>query len=298
MKSKDKNENDLSLFDLGHFVAHNVFKILNYLKKNGIYLGIIVALGFGAGYYLDKQQRDKAQSGQTIVENNQLIIKKQSVVVFNYNSISAVREWVDQFLQDDKWKEAGLKEVHIEGVKEGATLHLEKDLLFGEENQSETELISNGFHYYTFEVIAEHKFDFQLFWKELSQKIDKTPYFAKQRDQHHAFLEHRQVEITNSLKKLETLFERETIAPEALIAVINTKKILGEELMNVQREALETETILYEVYEMNITDKFTDDANYNPTKIYLKKIQFPLVGLVLFFLIQWIWVINRKYTKK
>ncbi|MCS4239291.1 hypothetical protein M2306_003022 [Myroides gitamensis] len=306
MKNNNKHDSELGLMDLKFFVEHNIFKSMKYLKKNSIYIVLIVALTGGVGYYLDKKQGEEELSISAVKSNGDRPTKRQIAISFNYNSMPLVDEWIAFYLHDEKWKKAGLIDIEIADFL--PTIANRKEESQPETGTSSTtsktggekveqDFLSPHFHYYQLVVLAKEGFDFKSFSEDLTKRVEKIDHFSKMQTLHQAFLENRITEINQDLSKLSKLFDKEGISATDLIEVIKAKKTLEEELVTIKMIQLQTSSVLYEAYEINEMDVLEENMRYNPEVVPRKKIQFPLVGLVLFFLGQWIVTINRKYTK-
>ncbi|MBB1139432.1 AtpZ/AtpI family protein [Myroides sp. WP-1] len=300
MKDSNKYDNELDIIDLKFFVESNIFKILKYLKKNGIYLAIIVGIGFGAGYYLDKKQGKEP----VITTKEDRLVQKQTAIVFNYNSIDLAKRWMEEYLLDKHWKEAGLVDLKIEELadktSEGERIESsgENSSTLVEKEKAKLGLFATDFHYYKCVIIAKEGFDFKLFWKDFTTKIERVPHFAKTKELHQLFLSERVEEISNYIIRLNKLLEKETMAATDLLAVFKEKKALEEELVTLKIIQAQTASVVFEAYEISKSDEIIENNGLNSNAISHKKIQFPIVGLVLFLLGQWIYTINRNYTKK
>lgn len=307
MKNKDKNDSEVGLIDLKDFVESTIFKLIKYVKKNSIYIALIVIVCGGIGYYLDKKRGTEEQISTEVKRNGDRLIKRQTAISFNYQSIALVDEWIALYLRDEKWKKAGLVDLELANFKPTINSNTQGESLqeIADSNVSSKvdqrkigqDLLSTDFQYYQFVVLAKEGFDFKLFWEDLTQRMEKNDHFSKIQALHQAFLADRIADISQDLNTLNKLGKKESISTTDLIEVIHAKKVLEEELATIKMVQLQTSSVLYEAYEINETDKLIENMRYDPNVIPRKKIQLPIVGLVLFFLGQWIISINRKYTK-
>ncbi|MGG5506665.1 MULTISPECIES: hypothetical protein [unclassified Myroides] len=303
MKDSNKHDNELDIIDLKFFVENSIFKVLKYLKKNGIYLTLIVGIGFSVGYYLDKKQGAEPLVLSKNDTKGDRLIRKQTAIVFNYNSIDVAKLWMEEYLLDEQWINAGLVDLKIEELADqrndvksepsGAI-----SMAHAEEAKTKLNLLATDFYYYKYVVTAKEGFDFKLFWNNLVDKIERVPHFAKTKELHQLFLKNREEEIGHFTMQLNKLLEKETITSTDLLAVFKEKKALEEELVTIKTIQAQTSSVVFEAYEISESDKIIENRGERLISISRKKIQFPLVGLVLFLLGQWVFMINRNYTKK
>ncbi|MBB1150986.1 AtpZ/AtpI family protein [Myroides sp. NP-2] len=307
MKNKDEYDSEVGLGDLKGFVEHSIFKVIQYLKKNSIYLALIVIVGGGIGYYLDKKQGTEEQVNSSVMEKGDRLIKRQTAISLNYNSIELVEEWMALYLRDEKWKKAGLVNLELISFKPTIPSNTKgesvSEIAYSNATSKDDQgkirqgLFFTDFQYYKFVVLAKEGFDFRLFWKDLTQRIEKMDHFSKLQTLHQAFLTDRKAEIIQDLNRLNKLVEKEGIAATDLIEVIQAKRVLEQELITIKAVQMQTSSVLYEAYEINEAEQLIENMRYDPDAVPRKKIQLPIVGLVLFFLGQWMVRINRKYTK-
>ncbi|MDR0228177.1 MAG: hypothetical protein LBI72_03845 [Flavobacteriaceae bacterium] len=309
-KENHNNYDEIGLKDLKDFIEKHLYNLMTNIKKHVIYIILISIVGFGVGYFFDKKSTEFLVEGHVKNNDAEEIMKREIITVFNYNSIFYAKELIKAYNESKELKEKGLIAIHIEGLKNLNNLKIEKNKealwnalsnkYSSNEELIQDEFVSNTFYYYKIEIISLNTFDSKLLWDELSNKINSIPHFIKMRDIQIKSFENRKIEINKALAQIQSSLEQGTLKSKTLSIddVLTSKDNFTEELMKIDLSLVEAKDIIYEVYSLESTTKDRINGVDEVQKKSYKKLQFPILGLMVFFLIQWMLVINRKYSKK
>lgn len=265
--SNNKNDNfdeidlnDLSTFfnSIGDSIGKLLYNVVQYFKRNFIFLILSFLIGGGIGYYLTAKGTDGDDQVLTASYSiGEELIEYEATVVINYGSYDYIKNLINKYSQDTLFLKKGLVNVHLKGIENlqdlinnVSVLSILSSKVDKNNELLASEMVDRNFHYHKLIVVANPQFDFDSFFSEVQQKIESESFIQSRKKVALSNLELRKVEIEKSiLQSNEILSKGMKLTGDNIVSDLSLgKDKLIQELANVELSIIEGENALYKVY--------------------------------------------------
>lgn len=253
--------NELKSFfkSLSNSVGLCFYKIVRFIIKNAVYLILLITLGFGLGYFLDRTSMGAVGEKTFDLTNSDKTKTYEVVVVPNYGSIDFVTDWINHY-EDKEPLTEGIKEIKIQGVENIYDLMDENEMNFhtlsvlNSKLQRYQELLYNSatnkkYRYQKISFVVLESFDFNTFFKSFQKQVSEESYYQSRKNIELERLIFRKEELLKSLNQINSILDKgETAQSDDLANLVTEKDNLLKVLAEVELKILEGEEVLFEVY--------------------------------------------------
>lgn len=296
----NKEENNVNDIELSYFfnrvqnlfnkLVYFVFKLFYIFKKNFIYFLILISVGAGVGYFVDKK--------------NELNLKHSILIIPNFNSVNLIYDKVEN-IKGEKEKSPLLKK-HLRKITIEPIDNM-YDFLIGDRNNLRVFDVINknsslDLEKFTKEESTSKNFKYQLltiytnklskdsanyFLDSYLKELNNDKYYNSRRKVEYANSLNKKNEILKSIEQINKFFDNigfqssNTNANVSLNSfnqindLLNTKEIFLEEVNSLDIKLIEQSKVIYESYRViNIPD-----SNF-PAKILI-----PFVLIIFFYIL-------------
>ncbi len=294
--SNNKNDNfdeidlnDLSSFfnSIGDSIGKLLFNVVQYVKRNVIFLVLSFLIGGGIGYYLTTRNAN----GEGVITSYTLgekLVEHETIVVINYGSYDYLKNLIDnKYSQDTLLLKKGLVSIQLEGIANISDLKSNVSVLSILSSKVDkndvllqSEMVDRNFHYHKLKITATPQFDFASFFREIQQKIEGESFIQNRKKIALSNLELRKVEIEKSIVQCNNIFSKEIkLNGEDVVSdLLLGKDKLIQELANVELSIMEGENALYKVYSTSENVDYKDVTHVSVKKVIVR------TGFVFVFL--------------
>lgn len=283
--------NELKSFfkSLSNSVGLCFYKIVRFIIKNAVYLILLITLGFGLGYFLDRTSMGAVGEKTFDLTNSDKTKTYEVVVVPNYGSIDFVTDWINHY-EDEK-----IKSISISGVENLYDLMDEKGsylktlAILNIKVQAYSDLLNNQatnkkYRYQKITFTVSEDLDFDVFFKSFQKKVSEEAYFKNRKDVEFEKLIWRKEELFKSLDQINTILDSQTIGhSEGLADLVAEKEELLKVLADVELRIMEGEEVLFEVYRFEAGKNGIANNNVkNKKNKFGKEVKLPVLFVFLF----------------
>lgn len=304
--------NDLSTFfnSIGDSIGKLLYHLVQYLKKNTLFLLLAFIVGGGIGYlYTYKTKSEESLALVSNLNGNEKLIQSETVVVLNYGSYDFIKNAIKDYNRDTLLLKKGLVQVHLKGIVNLSDLRKNASLLSILSSKSDNieelltqEVVDRNYHYHALTIVAIEGFEFEMFFKDLQKEVEGVNFIKNRKQIALKNLELRQIELEKSIEQSNNRFskgmkvEEETTAVEILLG----KDELIKELAKVELSILEGQETLFDVYS---SKQEVDNNTYNTA---LKQKSSTKTGIVkggvlfmfIFVIVNGLFGLYRRYSKQ
>lgn len=270
-------------------VGFGFYRIARFTLKNAVYLIVLIALGFGLGYFLERNSTKMSnQKTFDLTDSDQTY---EVVVVPNYGSVDFITDWINHY-EDEK-----IKKITISGMKNLYDLADEKEsyletlAIVSRKVQAYSDLLNNiatdkQYRYQKITFVVSKDLDFDAFFKSFQKQISQEPYFQNRKNIELDKLLLRKEELSKSLNQINTLLDTEvTGQSEDLANLVTEKDNLLQILTKVELKIMEGDEILFEVYRFETEgDKISNDKTEKENGKFGKEVKLPVLFVFLFII--------------
>lgn len=314
MENKEQNNSDhfdeITFSELKGFfrsLADSIglcfYRLVRYVLKNILYLVVLIALGFGLGYLLEYKSTPNAADITFNQEDSGQTKLYEVVVVPNYGSIDFLQDWVRLYKDegDNSLFTNEILSVGVQGVENIYDLLEEKEayrhalaILSSKTSEISNLLHDNAtdkkYHYQKLSFLVSASLDFDAFFKAFQKRMEDEPYFQNRKSIEMSKLVLRKEELQRSVAQINAILDGEIATGEStdLANLVAEKDELLERLTEVALKIAEGEEVLYEVYRFETREAERLQSKVDgETKGFGKKLQYPILFVLLFVLVNW-----------
>lgn len=308
--------NDLSsLFNsIGDFIGKVLYHLVQYFKKNILFLLLAFIVGSGLGYLYTS--KDKSGENLALVSNtdeSDELVVSETVVVLNYGSYDYLKKIIENYNNDTLLLKRGLYSIQLKGIVSLSDLKGNTPLLsvlsskYGTtEELFAQEMVDKNFHYHTLVIVAVEGFDFEIFFKELQQEIEEIEFIKNRKQLALKNLELRQLELEKSIAQSNNVFSKGVKIEEnnVVVEILLGKDKLIKELGKVELSILEGQRALFKVYSSEqAIDNSTKDISLEDSlakKPSMKKsiVKSGVLFVFAFIIVNGLIGFYRRYSKQ
>ncbi|WP_158209785.1 hypothetical protein [Myroides phaeus] len=308
--------NDLSNFfnSIGDSIGKLLYHLVQYLKKNILFLLLAFIVGGGIGYlYKSKTKNEESLALVSNLNGNEKLIQSETVVVLNYGSYDYIKKILSNYSADTLLVKKGLINIQLKGIENLSDLKGNTSLLsllsskYGTtEELFAQEMVDKNFHYHTLTVVALEGFDFEMFLKELQQEIEEIDFIKNRKQLALKNLKLRQIELEKSIAQSNNVFSKGVKIEEnnVVVEILLGKDKLIKELGKVELSILEGQQALFKVYsseqaiDNNTIDISLEDSLAKEPSMKKSIVRSGILFVFAFIIVNGLIGFYRRYSKQ